>query len=84
LDFNKASDQKNQERNVRLDALEARIAGLEARPELEYRGSHASDQTYAAGNLVTRSGGLWLCLRSTTQTPGQSGDWKLVVKRGDA
>ncbi len=67
-----------------LPPLRKRIEALEQRPEIAYHGVYVSDQAYVAGSLVTRSGGLWLCLRSTTQAPGQSGDWKLIVKRGDA
>jgi hypothetical protein len=67
-----------------LKPLEAKIAALEAKPSVEYRGVHQTGTTYAEGNLITRSGSLWLALRETTQTPGQSGDWRLVVKRGEA
>jgi hypothetical protein len=37
------------------------------------------------GNLVTRSGGLWLCTRDTHAQPGANHDhWRLIVKAGRA
>jgi hypothetical protein len=68
-----------------LAPLTERIATLEARPPVgvEYGGTHELDKAYAAGVLVTRKGGLWLCLRGTTQTPGMDPQsWKLIVKSG--
>jgi hypothetical protein len=67
-----------------LAPLQTRIKALEERPQVENRGVHIAGDTYTEGALVTRSGALWLCLRSTTQGPGQSADWKLIVKSGGA
>ncbi len=58
--------------------LVARIAALEGRPEVKYMGAFQADfGCYNEASLVTKGGGLWISLRATTQTPGQSGDWRL-------
>ena len=79
-------NQRNRERNVRLDALEARLTGLEgkqSRPGVKWMGVHSVGSAYSEGALVTRKGSLWLALRDTTSVPGTSADsWKLVVKSG--
>lgn len=66
--------------------LLARVAALEARPGVEYAGVYDAAKTYAEGQLVTRSGGLWLALRTSTNLlPGSDpAFWKLVVKSGEA
>ncbi len=70
-----------------INAATKRIAALEATPAtgVGYGGTHETSKAYSRGVLVTRQGSLWLSLRDTTSTPGESGgDWKLVVKRGGA
>jgi hypothetical protein len=62
----------------RLDALERHP------PSPHYAGTYEQGKTYARGSLTTRSGGLWLALEHTTQLPGQSDQWKLIVKSGEA
>ena len=37
---------------------------------------------YECGELVTRSGSLWLCLQATEGTPGNTSAWRLIVKKG--
>jgi len=73
--------------------LAAKIAALEAKQKaieqqgiaVEYRGVFQPGTTYARGQLVTRSGGLWLALAETTTPPGSAAPcWKLVVKSGHA
>jgi hypothetical protein len=67
----------------RFDALEARVAELEARPIQKWAGVHAQGTPYAEASLVTRGGSLWVARRSTTTTPGSpESDWTLVVKKG--
>ena len=70
----------------RFEALEARIAALEAKPPtVEYAGVFDEQKTYKCGQLVTRRGGLWLAQRETSQTPGMDPQsWRLVVKEGRA
>jgi len=64
--------------------LRTRIAALEARPALEYRGVFAGDGTaYRPGDLCTRSGSLWLCIAATTAAPAEApSNWKLIAKGG--
>lgn len=66
----------------RLDAIEARIAALED-GRFDYVGVHQEGREYRAGEIVTRSGSLWLAERDTDSTPGHGATaWKLVAKRG--
>ena len=69
----------------RPDALEARVKQLERQPPSpHYAGTYEQEKAYNCGALVTRSGGLWLALQDTTQMPGRSDKWKLIVKSGEA
>ena len=68
----------------RFESLESRVAALEERPIPTYRGVHQEAKTYASNSLVTRSGGLWISMMSTTSTPGADSSWKLIVKKGGA
>ena len=63
--------------------LRDRIAALEARPELKWAGIWTPGE-HKPCTLTTRQGSLWLATATTTQTPGQGPDWKLIVKRGQA
>jgi hypothetical protein len=53
-------------------------------PSPHYAGTFTPEKSYASGSLVTKAGGLWLALQTTTQVPGRSDQWKLVVKSGEA
>jgi hypothetical protein len=66
--------------------LLARLDALEAKPTVEYGGTYADGKHYCEGQLITRSGALWLCLRSTCDVvPGSDpAFFKLVCKSGDA
>ena len=73
----------------KIRQLEQRLNELEQRPAsstgCEYAGTYSPTTQYTAGQLITRGGGLWLCLReSLAQTPGTSPNWRLVVKSGGA
>jgi hypothetical protein len=68
--------------NERIDTIDARLAALEARPEVVYHGVHEQQRQYSAGSLVTRKGALWLAKAENRSTPGASGDWQLIVKQG--
>ena len=72
-------------RNRQVSALEARTKRLEQQPPSpHYAGTYEQDKAYGRGALVTRSGGLWLALEDTTETPSRSERWKLVVKSGES
>ena len=62
----------------RLDALEQQP------PSPHYQGVFQDEKAYARGSLVTRAVGLWLALEGTTNVPGRSDEWKLIVKSGEA
>ena len=47
-----------------------------------YVGVYVAGKTYDPSDLVTDHGSLFYCNRITTTRPGQSPDWKLMVKRG--
>lgn len=64
-----------------LAPLEARLAALEARPELKYAGVWKQGETYAPGSLATHHGSLWHCHEETTTAPPSSA-WQLCAKRG--
>ena len=66
------------------ELLEKRIAALEQRPAgVTWAGTFEAGKDYGVGQLVTRSGSLWLATRATHDTPGDaSGAWRLVVKSG--
>ena len=49
-----------------------------------YRGTYLAGTKYARGELLTHGGSLWLCMSDTQAVPGDSSDWRLVVKRGAA
>jgi hypothetical protein len=53
-------------------------------PGLRYRGVHAAGMPYDVGDIVTAGGSAWYCGRPTTEVPGHSPDWQLMVKRGRA
>jgi hypothetical protein len=64
-------------------ALEARVADLEARGSIEYRGIWAADTKYKSGNAVTHDGSMWIATADTQGVrPGDTAFWKLAVKRG--
>lgn len=70
-------------RDLRIAALEAKIALLEKRPALKWAGIWAPGG-YDACSLCTRSGSLWLSTEATMQQPGEGPHWRLIVKKGQA
>jgi hypothetical protein len=85
LDFARTSNEKNRERNARIEALERRCDVLERRTTIKYCGIYQSGAVYEEGNLCTARGGLWLATRQTAAKPGgDDSGWKLVVKEGRA
>ena len=66
---------------ARMKPLEERIAELESRKSLEYRGTFRTDTEYGLNDLVTHSGQLWLCQQQgTRKKPGDADAWRLVSK----
>ena len=84
--------------HVRRRASEAdltRLHALEQEREkgvgnVRWRGVFKQGDRCQAGELATYGGGLWVCRRDTSQTPGRppypdgAADWTLVVKSGEA
>ena len=66
-----------------VDPLKTRIAELETRG-VEYKGTFQRACSYARGDLVTYSGGLWCAVAETKSldVPGTSPAWVLAVKSG--
>lgn len=63
--------------------FEARLAKLEARPELKFCGSHQRALTYARGSIVNHDGSCWIALRQVEgERPGEGQAWQLLVKKG--
>jgi hypothetical protein len=70
-------------RDAAIESLTQSVAELKSRPELKWAGAYRAGESYAPGCFVQRSGGLWLCERSTSAIPGAADSgWRLVVKEG--
>jgi hypothetical protein len=70
----------------RLENLERRVAALEAKAVIEYRGVWEAGRQYGRGAAVTDHGALWICEHATSQRPGDGAEngWRLAVKSGHA
>ncbi|TGQ35334.1 hypothetical protein [Mesorhizobium sp. M4B.F.Ca.ET.214.01.1.1] len=67
----------------RCKALEARVAELESKPAVEYKGVWQAGETYKRGHLCTHDGSMWHAeIGSQGLLPGQGAAWKLCVKKG--
>lgn len=79
-----ASNEKNKQRNLRLDELEARLVTVEERPTgLVYRGVWDAAITYRLGDVCTKNGSMWVSkLNENHAIPGESSAWQLSVKKG--
>lgn len=71
-------------RDTAITELKQKVAQLEAAPLPKYCGIHRDGETYVAGSLVTRKGGLWLSTDTTMLAPGTGSTWRLIVKEGRA
>lgn len=82
--FREYVEKKTSPADMRLDALEARMSELEKRPTAKWAGIWQPEKSYQPGNLVTRSGSLWISILPTSSAPGtdDSGAWRLIVKQG--
>jgi len=63
-----------------LAGLEARLEALEARKALTFAGPYDITKRYRANDVVQRNGGLWVCLVSTAESPGQSAHWREIAR----
>lgn len=63
------------------DGLRARVAELEA-AQLQYRGIWSSEEFYRPGDFSTYGGTIWYCHEATTDKPGTTECWQLMVKGG--
>lgn len=61
--------------------LAERLAAIEGRGELVYRGVWTAGVLYQRGNFATHGGSCWACIQDTTTTPPGAA-WVLAVKRG--
>jgi hypothetical protein len=62
--------------------LRQRIAELEAKPFLREAGTWDAKTGYGIGAVVSDHGSAWVCKHPTTERPGESAHWRLLVKRG--
>jgi hypothetical protein len=72
---------------ARLSVVETALAELRAQaataPAVTWAGIWRAHLPYRSGELTTHRGGLWLCTRATSATPGtDDSGWTLVCKRG--
>jgi hypothetical protein len=74
----------NRKLEQRVAELEVRLAAVEVKPNITYRGVHESGRSYMAGDAVTKSGSLWISkLNHIKSDPGTDPvGWQLAVKRG--
>jgi hypothetical protein len=67
-----------------LKALKKRVEELEAAPSVppvEYKGVWRQGE-YRKGNMVSWSGSIWHCNRTTEDKPASSDAWTLCCKKG--
>jgi hypothetical protein len=65
--------------------LEQKVAEIQQRPTLKYRGVWSAQETYPASTFITHAGSVWHSdVESTGVRPGEGGNviWRLAVKRG--
>ena len=65
----------------RFQAIEARLAALEAKQHVKFVGVWQQGKSYAPGDACTHGGGLWICKAATMGQPNQDyAGWTLAVK----
>jgi hypothetical protein len=47
-----------------------------------YRGGFVEGREYTPGDVVTRGGSMWVCVRGGSDRPGDTDAWQLAVRRG--
>lgn len=64
-------------------AIEERVGEIQVRTFADiYQGVYENGRLYTRGLLATWGGSLWLSKVETRAKPGESPDWRLVVKKG--
>ena len=58
--------------------LAARIAALESRRTMSFEGAFDPGRPYREGDCVQRSGGLYVALAETRESPGDSASWRRI------
>lgn len=74
-----------QSRDARIAELEQRIAQIETVHRSRtladsYKGSYSPNTAYARGDWVNHRSAVWLCMKSTQESPGSTSDWRLILK----
>jgi hypothetical protein len=70
---------KNAARDLLIADLQKRIAELEARPSLSYKGVWRADETYAQGDIVSDHGSMWHARSANvSRRPGQESSATMV------
>ncbi len=67
---------------VDIRELYQRIEELERRPFLNEAGVWEAGKAYGVGMVVSDHGSAWVCKAPTWKRPGDSSDWRLLVKKG--
>ncbi|MBM2711669.1 hypothetical protein JQK88_10465 [Mesorhizobium caraganae] len=69
---------------LRCAAIEKRLAELESKPSMAYRGVWDRGVSYRHGDVCTHQGSSWHCELDNAQglQPGEGLGWKLMVKKG--
>lgn len=63
--------------------IEERMGEMQVRTFADvYQGVYENGRSYERGQLVTWGGSLWLSQSEAKAKPGESAEWKLVVKKG--
>src|SRR5262245_7867846 len=68
-----------------LAEVKQRLAAIETKCILDYRGVWVNGRRYERGDCTTWDGGIWIAQAETEgERPGNGATaWKLAVKRGD-
>jgi hypothetical protein len=69
--------------SMQVADLQARLAEIEKRPGIDYRGVWSERELYAAGCFTTWGGGMWYARSASIgRKPGTGPEWTLAVKKG--
>src|SRR5262245_15383635 len=67
-----------------LTTLPERVQTLEERHERSladaYQSGFAPNTTYKRGAVISHNGGLWLAMSSTSERPGSTEAWRLILR----
>jgi hypothetical protein len=73
------------ELTAKVNALEEKVADLEAKPSMRYRGIWDESEIYAKGDVTTLAGGAWVAVSNPIDRPGKpDSGWQLAVKSASA